>query len=132
MSVPGTEDSAWRISGKPSVLGICNRIREVVERIRFQECPGKELIELTLGDPTQCGLYPPHPEMVRAVSAAAEAGTENGYNTARGSLAARTALAEKYSCPQAPVSPDDVFLANGCSGMVCVFVHCLCGSSAKV
>ena len=106
----------WRIEARPELLQIRNRIREVVEVLKFELCPGKELIELTLGDPTVCGALPPHPDVPRAVSDAVLAGGDNGYKTARGSLEARRALAEKHSAPEGPLSAEDVFLTNGCSG----------------
>ena len=111
-----TEPDAWRIEGRSDLLQICNRIREVVEKLKFELNPDKELIELTLGDPTVCGALPPHPDVPRAVSEVVLAGGDNGYNTARGSLEAREAVAAKHSTPEAPLSAEDVFLTNGCSG----------------
>jgi tyrosine aminotransferase len=38
------------------------------------------------------------------------------YSNACGTLAARTAVAKHHSCSQARITPDDVIIANGCSG----------------
>ncbi|KAI6661244.1 tyrosine aminotransferase [Oopsacas minuta] len=108
----------WSIDGRAEVLAIRNRIREVVEYMKFELCPGKELIELTLGDPTCCGILPPHPDVLKAVSDSVLSGLHNGYKMSKGSEEARQALADKYSSPGSVLSPDDVYLTHGCSGAI--------------
>ena len=110
------EASQWRIEARPELQQIRNLIREVVERLSFQLCPGRDLIELTLGDPTRCGELPPHPDVPQAVSEVVLAGGNNGYQTARGSLEARQAIADKHTTPEGPLHAENVFLTNGCSG----------------
>ena len=114
--IASMQSADWSIEGKPEVLEIRNKLREVVEKMKFELCPDKELIELTLGDPTCCGILPPHPDALLAVSEAVMSGVHNGYKVSKGSVEARQAVADKYSTQESPLTAGDVYLTHGCSG----------------
>ncbi|VDM79587.1 unnamed protein product [Strongylus vulgaris] len=77
--------------------------------------PNKSLIKLHLGDPTLTGALPPSKVAVDALVEATTSHMFDGYGPAVGALAAREAVAIKYSHPEAPINADDVILASGCS-----------------
>lgn len=93
-----------------------NPIRRVVERIEAKPNPQKDLIPLSIGDPTVFGNFA-HPESVKAVFQ--EKMTEmksNGYAHSCGLQEAREAVAKKFSTnPLFPLSFDDVVMTSGCS-----------------
>ncbi|KAJ3280887.1 hypothetical protein HK104_000344 [Borealophlyctis nickersoniae] len=92
-----------------------NPIREIVDNLAVKPSPDKEFISLALGDPTVFGNFKIDPVCNDAVKQHLEGYKANGYNPSFGTEAARTALAEKYTCPEAPLTPKDVILASGCS-----------------
>lgn len=50
-----------------------------------------------------------------------------------GTLDARDAIARKYSIPDvAPLTPNDVLLANGCSGALDICVNVLCNPGQNI
>lgn len=50
------------------------------------------------------------------VHEALDSGKNNGYPPAIGYEETRAAIAQRYTCPQAPLTADDVVVTSGCSG----------------
>lgn len=71
-------------------------------------------------------------EMV--VKAALEKPHVAGYSDACGTLEARVAIAKHHSYPEAHIGPEDVIVANGCSGALDLALNSLldCGSTILV
>jgi len=101
-----------------------NPIREIVDPIvansrDSQRADDKEQISLALGDPTAHGNFPQCPAIIEALKSSLDSPSiAAGYVNACGTTEARDAVASYHSCPelQLNVSPDDVIIANGCSG----------------
>lgn len=49
-----------------------------------------------------------------------------------GTLQARTAIANEYNTPEAPLAPSDIILANGCSGALEMCVNVLCNEGSNI
>lgn len=79
----------------------------------------KDQISLALGDPTVYGNFRPCSVIIETLlNALQEPGAAAGYINACGTEEARLAISEFHSCTgmNVEVSPDDVIVANGCSG----------------
>lgn len=62
------------------------------------------------------GIPPCYAASQSIVKAALETSHATTYSNPCGTLPARTAIANYHSCPEGHVSPDDIIIANGCSG----------------
>lgn len=47
-------------------------------------------------------------------------------------MQARTAIAEAHTAPTAPLTPNDVILANGCSGALEMCINVLCNEGQNI
>jgi tyrosine aminotransferase len=101
---------------------VLNPIRKIVDEIKFPEDSEKELIPLTLGDPTVFGNYRAPAPMVDALMESVSSFSHNGYVHSAGTRAARQAIAKRYSVPNFPVTEHDVIIASGCSGALEIIV----------
>ena len=74
------------------------------------------------GDPTRFGTLPPHPIVRESVRRALDSGKYEGYGNSAGLLEARAAVAEAFTCQEAPLTAD-VSVITLCvlvtSGRVC-------------
>ena len=86
----------------------------------------KPFIGLCFGEPTKANGYY-LPEVINdALVEAVHSGTNNGYTHSSGTLAARTAIANKYQTPGHPIEPNNIFLSMGCSGALQNTISVLC------
>ncbi|KAJ1893477.1 hypothetical protein LPJ66_005735, partial [Kickxella alabastrina] len=112
-----------------------NPIRDVLSRpVQPLSTPKstKEIISLSIGDPTVFGNFKTHPVVVKAVEEAIRSYAFNGYPPSVGVPQAREAIAKKYSHPQAPLTADDVVMASGCSGAVEMAISVLCNEGQNI
>jgi tyrosine aminotransferase len=93
-----------------------NPIRRVIDQIISTSNPQKELINLTLGDPTAYGNIKTSEVVVNAVMKALTSYQYNGYAHSTGHHIAKAAIAAKYTTPSAPLTAEDVVICSGCSG----------------
>ncbi|XP_019539199.2 tyrosine aminotransferase-like [Aedes albopictus] len=98
-----------------------NPIRAIVEGLKIVPNPDKQLIALSIGDPTTFGNLKPAPEIVDALRSVVQDGSHNGYGPSTGFPEARKAVAE-YVSHQGDVTANDVIL---CSGASCALDLCL-------
>jgi tyrosine aminotransferase len=95
---------------------VCNPIRSIVDTIKRPEKTTKEMIPLSLGDPTVFGNFPPSDVLVQTIVANVNSGKCNGYAHSAGTPAARAAIAARYTSKESPLTPADIVIASGCSG----------------
>uniref|UniRef100_A0AAV1V364 Tyrosine aminotransferase n=1 Tax=Peronospora matthiolae TaxID=2874970 RepID=A0AAV1V364_9STRA len=95
-----------------------NPIREIVDNIKKPATSTKKLIPLSLGDPTVFGNLHCPDVLVEAIVRNTRSMQHNGYIHSAGSEAARTAIAEHFGKPEAPLTMDDVIITSGCSGAI--------------
>eukprot|EP00189_Rhodosorus_marinus_P010630 CAMPEP_0184739176 /NCGR_PEP_ID=MMETSP0315-20130426/2018_1 /TAXON_ID=101924 /ORGANISM="Rhodosorus marinus, Strain UTEX LB 2760" /LENGTH=450 /DNA_ID=CAMNT_0027207729 /DNA_START=146 /DNA_END=1498 /DNA_ORIENTATION=- len=103
-----------------SAMRTSNKIREIVEALTSSKTSndqGKEVISLSLGDPTTYGNLVVSEKAARAVADAVMSGIANGYAPSTGLKTAREAVAKFYMDPKkgVHVEPEDVILTSGCS-----------------
>ncbi|ORX74674.1 hypothetical protein DL89DRAFT_264488 [Linderina pennispora] len=92
-----------------------NPIRDVLTRpVQPLSTPKstKEMLSLSIGDPTVFGNFKTHPVVVEAVEEAARSYKFNGYPPSVGIHATREAVANKYTCPEAPLTAEVKYLAK--------------------
>jgi len=80
--------------------------------------PSPTMAACCVGDPTIFGNFKAPETATTALIDALHAFKFNGYPPAHGYEAARAAVARTHTRPSAPVTPDDVIIASGCSGAI--------------
>lgn len=106
----------WNVNASERSLRTINPIRNLIQNIQVKPNPSKELIRLSVGDPTLYGNLCVPPRAVEKFCEVIRGGEANGYSMSMGSLAAREAVAQRYSSKRSPLGPDDIFLTGGTSG----------------
>ncbi|CAK1550029.1 unnamed protein product [Leptosia nina] len=104
----------WDVRASTLAQNTHNTIRSIVENLRVEPNPQKDLIALSIGDPTTFGNLNPPDQVLAAVRESVESHASRGYAPAKGQQEARQAVAE-YSAHQGEVTADDVVLASGTS-----------------
>lgn len=101
-----------------------NYIRNVVDTLKIPKGDGtKSLIPLSIGDPTAFGnLDPPH-HLATAMIKHIQGQKFNGYAPSTGHVSCRTAIAKRYSTPEAPLTPEDIIVTSGCSGALVIAIQ---------
>jgi tyrosine aminotransferase len=95
-----------------------NPIRKIVDGMKLTPNPDKEMIALSLGDPTIFGNLPLDPVIEDAVVESLRSRKRNGYAPSIGYEDTRASIAANYSRPGAPLHARDIILASGCSGAI--------------
>lgn len=112
----------WTVASSNTAKGTTNPIREIVDKLDFNNLPkNKELISLSIGDPTKFGNLPVPKAAVKSILEVLSAGDNNGYGPSFGLPKARTAIAERYSQAMGRsdfYGPMDVYLGSGCSDVI--------------
>ncbi|XP_053698459.1 tyrosine aminotransferase [Sabethes cyaneus] len=108
-----------------------NPIRAIVEGLKIVPNPDKQLIALSIGDPTTFGNLKPAPEIIDAVRRVIEDGSSNGYGPSTGFPEARQAVAE-YVAHQGTVTANDVILCSGCSCSLDLCISVLAGPGQNI
>lgn len=107
----------WFVKASDRSLRTINPIRQLVQNIAGDPNPEKELIDLSVGDPTRYGNLQVDSDTVEKFCRILRDGMGNGYTQSMGSLEARQAVAARYSLAEiAPLTEKDVFLTAGVSG----------------
>ncbi|TRY82836.1 hypothetical protein DNTS_022052 [Danionella cerebrum] len=105
----------WNV--KPSEMSkkTLNPIRAIVDGMTLTPNPEKPMIALSIGDPSVFGNLPTDDSVLQALKEAIDSQKYNGYAPSVGYQKSREAVANFYSCPEAPLEGKDVILASGCS-----------------
>lgn len=99
-------------------LRTTNPIRAIVDNLKSPPNPNKEVISLSIGDPTLFGNFQPPTEIIDEFTRVLRDSKHNGYPPSVGYQSARDAIAKHYSIPEAPVTAADVIICSGCSGAI--------------
>lgn len=114
-ALESTKTANWIVPVSRKAIRCSNPIRKFIEGYEAPRC-GKEVISLSIGDPTKYENIRTPELLTQAVAQACLKGNSNGYQLSSGSLSAREAIANKYSTPASPLAPSDVYICSGCSG----------------
>ncbi|KAI8978001.1 tyrosine aminotransferase [Pilobolus umbonatus] len=123
---------SWKIQPSKVSKQAHNPIRAIVDKLKVDPKSKKPLISLSIGDPTITGNFNVDPTINEAVIKQLIGYRSNGYPPADGTLQARTAVANHHNHPNAPLGPNDVILANGCSGALEMCVNVLCDQGRNI
>ncbi|XP_064610268.1 tyrosine aminotransferase-like [Liolophura sinensis] len=108
----------WHVPASKMAKNTFNPIRKIVDGMKLTPNPDKEMIALSIGDPTVFGNMAPSEESENAVMKCMQDRKYNGYAPSIGYEKARAAVANYVSTPDTPVTARDVVLASGCSGAI--------------
>ncbi|XP_061783869.1 tyrosine aminotransferase isoform X3 [Nerophis lumbriciformis] len=122
----------WEV--KPSVMAdnTFNPIRAIVDGMKLSPNPNKPMIALSIGDPTVFGNLPTDDAVLQAMKDAIDLQQYNGYAPSVGYLKSRQAVANFYSCPEAPLEAEDVILTSGCSQAIDLAISVLCNPGDNI
>eukprot|EP00698_Gefionella_okellyi_P003839 TRINITY_DN13565_c0_g1_i1.p1 TRINITY_DN13565_c0_g1~~TRINITY_DN13565_c0_g1_i1.p1 ORF type:complete len:421 (-),score=83.23 TRINITY_DN13565_c0_g1_i1:704-1927(-) len=108
-------ERTWRVKPSLAASRTKNPIRAIVDGLKVAPNPSKELISLSIGDPTVFGNFVVDDTINDAIVNVTKATRSNGYPHSCGYPAARDAVAKKFSSAEAPLTANDVILASGAS-----------------
>ncbi|OQR77491.1 tyrosine aminotransferase-like [Tropilaelaps mercedesae] len=109
-----------------------NPIRVFVEDPDLQPNPEKNVISLSIGDPTIFGNLEPCTEIVDAVERALRSMKCHGYIPSVGTREARAAVAKYSAIDKIEIDPSDVILTCGASHALEMCVMCFCNPGENV
>ena len=117
MASAATTPTAWAVKPSKKAQRTKNPIRRIVDKIQAvkPKCD-KELIPLSLGDPTVYGNLAAPAKLTEAVVKQVRGMKANGYAHSAGTPTARAAVAKFMSSPGAELTADDIIMASGGSG----------------
>ncbi|XP_011672090.2 tyrosine aminotransferase [Strongylocentrotus purpuratus] len=122
----------WDTRASEASLRTINPIRGIVDGMKLEPNPDKDIIALSIGDPTKFGNLDPSEDVVDAVNVSLKSGKSNGYSPSVGFVDARAAVAKKYSHPDAPLTSEDVILTCGCSGALDLAIGVLADAGQNI
>uniref|UniRef100_A0A0K2SYQ4 Tyrosine aminotransferase n=2 Tax=Lepeophtheirus salmonis TaxID=72036 RepID=A0A0K2SYQ4_LEPSM len=122
----------WKIQESDFAKNTFNPIRSLLKTLKGNANPSKDLIDLSLGDPTVFGNLKPHENIIKAFEDSLRSGKYNGYGPSTGHAIARKAVAEHVSIPGAEVTADDVILTSGCSTALDHCITVLAGKGQNI
>ncbi|XP_053618537.1 tyrosine aminotransferase [Plodia interpunctella] len=131
MSRRPRECKEWEVRASTLARSTHNLIRGIVENLQVEPNPNKQLIALSVGDPTTFGNLNPPEQVLDSIRESVQRHTSRGYAPVVGHYEARQAVAE-YSAHQGEVSPDDVILCSGCSHAIELAITVLADSGQNV
>jgi len=105
----------WKVDISSTAKSCRNYIREIVDNLKLDPNPDKQVIALSIGDPTVYGNLGPAKETIEAIIETTFNGYHDGYTQAHGSENARAAVAAYLSFDGVNFEAEDVYLCSGCS-----------------
>ncbi|KAK6185565.1 hypothetical protein SNE40_007770 [Patella caerulea] len=132
MSTKMKEGKKWNVPCSHMAERSINPIRNLVDSMHITPNPDKDMIALSIGDPTIFGNLPYCETAENAVIEAIKGRKSNGYTASVGYESARTAIAEYSSTPTSEVSAKDVILCSGCSSSLDLCISCLANPGQNI
>ncbi|XP_067091201.1 tyrosine aminotransferase [Osmerus mordax] len=127
-----TQKQRWDVRPSEMSLNTVNPIRAIVDGMKLTPNPDKAMIALSIGDPTVFGNLPTDDSVLQAMKDAIDSHTFNGYAPSVGYQRSREAVANFYSCSQAPLEAKDVILTSGCSQAIDLAISVLCNPGDNI
>ncbi|XP_067358377.1 tyrosine aminotransferase isoform X1 [Channa argus] len=122
----------WDVKPSEMANNTLNPIRAIVDGMKLTPNPEKPMIALSIGDPTVFGNLPTDEAVLQAMKVAIDSQKYNGYAPSVGYLKSRQAVANFYSCPEAPIAAEDVILTSGCSQAIELAISVLCNPGDNI
>ncbi|KAF5286808.1 hypothetical protein FQR65_LT12429 [Abscondita terminalis] len=127
----GHEEKPWKVIASKAARNCKNYIRDIVDNLVLEPNPDKQVIALSLGDPTVYGNLCPSKEAVDAVLEAVTSGNCNGYGPTVGTEESRKAVAEYLSIDGVQYDYKDIILCSGCSSSIDLCITVLADATKK-
>ncbi|XP_037085754.1 LOW QUALITY PROTEIN: tyrosine aminotransferase-like [Pollicipes pollicipes] len=105
----------WDVPASNISKNTSNPIRAIVDTIELNPNPDKQMIALSIGDPTVFGNLKPAEVVIEAVVESVKSMKFNGYVPSTGTPKAREAIAAYTSTETSHVTAKDVIICSGCS-----------------
>ncbi|CAF1007375.1 unnamed protein product [Rotaria sp. Silwood1] len=128
----GIENVWLPIQASRSARNTINPIRRIVDRMKISPNPAKEMISLSIGDPTHYGNMLPPVEALEAIVQSVQLPTSHGYAPSFGTLDARKAVAQFWSRSNYTLKPENVILTSGCSHALEMCIDCIADSGDNI
>ncbi|XP_029909761.1 tyrosine aminotransferase [Myripristis murdjan] len=122
----------WDVKASEMANNTLNPIRAIVDGMKLTPNPDKPMIALSIGDPTVFGNLPTDDTVLQAMKDAIDSHKYNGYSPSIGYQKSREAVANFYSCPEAPLEAKDVILTSGCSQAIDLAISALCNPGDNI
>eukprot|EP00177_Eucheuma_denticulatum_P007079 GFKZ01012876.1.p1 GENE.GFKZ01012876.1~~GFKZ01012876.1.p1 ORF type:complete len:891 (-),score=105.03 GFKZ01012876.1:113-2785(-) len=122
----------WNVRASDRSLRTVNPIRNLVQNIDVRPNPDKDMISLSVGDPTVYGNLNVSKKAVERFTEVIRSGKANGYTMSMGSLEARRAVAQRYTTEASPLTADDVTLTAGTSGALEIAIGAIANEGDNV
>ncbi|XP_071958696.1 tyrosine aminotransferase-like [Antedon mediterranea] len=122
----------WNIRSSEAAKNTLNPIRMIVDGMKLEPNPKKQVISLSIGDPTKFGNLPLDPSIADAIHDVIDIYKNNGYAPSVGNEEARAAVASYYSTNVSPLTSKDVILTSGCSGAINIAITVLCNPGDNI
>jgi len=111
-----TRTKSWKVESSVMAKTTFNPIRNILETMELRPNPEKQMISLSIGDPTVFGNLEPPKVVSEAMQESIEGGKRNGYAPSTGYPEAREAVAKHINKnPNITIKGEDVVLCSGCS-----------------
>ena len=123
------ESKTWAdIKHEPSPSTyVINPIRYLLEhKMKIPKEPRIPLVNMGLGEPNKANGFTLPTAINEAIIEVVNKETCNGYTMSTGIAEAKQAIAEKFSHPDHPIKPENVFLTFGTSGALFDAISVLC------
>nr|AQX17835.1 tyrosine aminotransferase [Lampea lactea] len=108
----------------PCAENTINPIRALVDNLVVRPNPDKQLLRLSIGDPSVFGNFNPPPQLFKAVSDNLQTSCY-GYGPAHGLEPVRAAIATFYNTDSSPITSEDVYVTSGCSDALRIAIDVL-------
>ncbi|XP_063529288.1 tyrosine aminotransferase [Cydia strobilella] len=131
MSQRSVSRKVWEVRASALARNTHNVIREIVENLEVEPHPNKQLIALSIGDPTTFGNLNPPDQVLQAVRDSIELLSSRSYGPGKGHQDVREAVAE-YCAHQGLVTAEDVILCSGCSHAIEMAVTVLADAGQNI
>eukprot|EP01135_Chromosphaera_perkinsii_P011318 Nk52_evm1s2374 gene=Nk52_evmTU1s2374 len=122
----------WKVAASDCARRTHNQIRNVIDEMKIVPHEDKPMINLSIGDPTVFGNLHEPEIAVKAVCDNVKSSKYNGYAHGAGAPHVRAAIAEHYTCKEAPLTADDVVITSGCSGALEMAITVLCNPDNNI
>ncbi|KAI4465615.1 tyrosine aminotransferase [Holotrichia oblita] len=119
----------WKVQSSKTAKNCKNYIRGIVDNLNLEPNPEKNVIALSLGDPTIYGNLNPSKETIEATIRTLEEGSCNGYAPCVGYEKARQAVATYLSHDGAEFDSKDIILCSGCSSSLDLCISAIADGS---
>lgn len=124
-----------KVRASAASLRMTNPIRALLDTLKRPEpVPGKELLDVSIGDPTEYNNFTPNTFVQEELKKVVTSNRQpyHGYVHATGSAEAKKAVAQAFTSKESPLQERDIVLTSGCSGALEMAIKVLCNPGDNI